>query len=53
MVILFLILSLLLCACGQANVTPTGETQEFTDSTGRTVTLPANITKIAISGPLS
>ena len=50
---LFLVLSLLLCACGQANITPAGETQEFTDSTGRTATLPASITKIAISGPLS
>ncbi len=28
-------------------------TREFTDSTGRTVTVPATITKIAISGPLS
>ena len=28
-------------------------TREFTDSTGRTVTIPATITKIAISGPLS
>ena len=28
-------------------------TQEFTDSTGRTVTLPANITRIAITGPLT
>lgn len=28
-------------------------TREFTDSTGRTVTVPAEITKIAISGPLS
>ena len=28
-------------------------TQEFTDSLGRTVTLPAEITSIAISGPLS
>ena len=44
MVILFLILSLLLCACGQAGVTPSVETREFTDSTGRTVTLPASIT---------
>ena len=51
--ILFLVLSLLLCSCGQANVNTAEETQEFTDSTGRTVTLPANITKIAISGPLS
>ena len=52
-IILFLILSLLLCACGPASTNPAGETQEFTDSTGRTVTLPASITKIAISGPLS
>lgn len=28
-------------------------TQEFTDSTGRTVTLPTTITRVAISGPLS
>lgn len=52
-IVLFLILSLLLCACGPANGNPTVETQEFTDSTGRTVTLPSSITKIAISGPLS
>ena len=52
-IILFLILSLLLCGCNQAGAKTAGKTQEFTDSTGRTVTLPANITKIAISGPLS
>ena len=52
-IILFLVLSLLLWGCGPAGVTPVGETREFTDSTGRTVTLPASITKIAISGPLS
>ena len=52
-IILFLILSLLLCACGQSGAVPTGQTREFTDSTGRTVTLPEDITKIAISGPLS
>ena len=52
-IVLFLILALLLCGCGQANVNTAEETQGFTDSTGRTVTLPANITKIAISGPLS
>lgn len=51
--ILFLVLSLLLCSCGQANVNTAEETQEFTDSTGRTVSLPAKITRIAISGPLS
>ena len=52
-VILVLILSLLLCSCGQGGTNTTAETQEFTDSTGRTVTLPGTITKIAISGPLS
>ena len=50
---LFLILSLLLCGCASAGVNAAGDTREFTDSTGRTVTLPATITKIAISGPLS
>lgn len=29
------------------------ETREFTDSAGRTVTVPAEITSIAVSGPLS
>ena len=52
-IILFLILSLLLCGCGQANVNTAEETQEFTDSTGRTVSLPAKITRIAVTGPLS
>ena len=52
-IILFLVLSLLLCGCGQSGAAPTGQTREFTDSTGRTVTLPEDITKIAISGPLS
>ena len=52
-----LILCLTLTACGQTNsVSPAQEqpaTREFTDSTGRTVTVPAEITRIAISGPLS
>ncbi len=50
----------LLTACGSQSPTqppaPTETepaTREFTDSTGRTVTIPAEITKIAISGPLS
>ena len=34
-----------------AETTP--ETREFTDSTGRTVTIPYKITSLAISGPLS
>ena len=53
LVIMLLVLSMLLCGCGRGNVATAGETQEFTDSTGRTVTLPATITKIAITGPLS
>lgn len=31
----------------------TAETVEFTDSVGRTVTVPANITKVAVSGPMA
>lgn len=31
----------------------TPETREFTDSTGRTVTIPYTVTKIAVSGPLT
>ena len=50
---LVLVLSLLLIGCGQSAPAGTGGTQEFTDSLGRTVSVPAEITKIAISGPLS
>lgn len=50
---LMLILVLLLCGCNPGSDAPKTETVEFTDSLGRTVTVPANITKIAISGPLS
>ncbi len=32
---------------------PAPETREFTDSTGRTVTVPYAVTKIAVSGPLT
>lgn len=32
---------------------PASETREFTDSTGRTVSLPQEVTKIAVSGPLT
>lgn len=38
---------------GDAAETPTPETREFTDSTGRTVTVPYEVTKVAISGPLT
>lgn len=54
---IFLILLLVLTGCGSPAKAPESDTletlREFTDSTGRTVTLPAEITKIAISGPLS
>ncbi len=43
----------LLCGCGDAAAPEKNATREFTDSTGRTVTVPETITKIAISGPLS
>ena len=44
---------LTLAACGGTAAPASGNTREFTDSTGRTVTVPARITKIAITGPLS
>lgn len=50
---LLLVLSVLLCGCAAGSAQATGKTREFTDSTGRTVTLPETVTKIAISGPLS
>lgn len=53
MVCLLLVLSFLLMGCGVSGATDPVETREFTDSLGRTVTIPAKITKIAISGPLS
>ena len=63
-VCVFLIVCLLLTGCaGKTVPAPTPEapqeapeesgTREFTDSTGRTLTIPAEVTKIAVSGPLS
>ncbi len=49
----FLILTILLSGCAGAAEPPKEQTRQFTDSTGRTVTIPDEITKIAISGPLS
>lgn len=46
-------LSLLVGCAGHDSAASTPQTREFTDSTGRTVTVPSVITKIAISGPLS
>jgi iron complex transport system substrate-binding protein len=52
--VLLMIVLLLLVGCGQKQNTMVQErTAEFTDSLGRTVTVPEKITKIAISGPLS
>ena len=51
--LLAFIILLTLAACGSSAVPVSGKTQEFTDSTGRTVTIPAEITQIAITGPLS
>ncbi len=52
-----MIAMLAMTGCGQNNdPTPAPEeptTRTFTDSLGREVTLPANLTKIAISGPLA
>ena len=51
---LILVLSLVLCGCGQSSAPDSAEaTTGFEDSTGRIVTVPGEITKIAITGPLS
>ena len=53
-IILLLVACIMLSACSQ-NATLGAKTAErtFTDSTGRSVTVPSEITKIAITGPLS
>lgn len=51
-----MIATLALTGCGQNNdptPDPAPATRTFTDSLGREVTLPANLSKIAISGPLA
>lgn len=50
---LVLVLTILLIGCGRTSPAGSVGTREFTDSLGRTLTVPAEITKIAISGPLS
>ena len=51
---LLLSILMLLTACGSVTEQSiVSEAREFTDSLGRTVTLPEKITKIAITGPLS
>ena len=51
-----MIATLALTGCGQNNdppLDPDPTTRTFTDSLGREVTLPTNLSKIAISGPLA
>lgn len=51
---LIMIVCLLLSGCStKAPEAETAATQEFTDSLGRTVTLPSEVSSIAITGPLS
>ena len=58
--LLALVMTLSLAACGSQANTPAedendtaAETRVFTDSTGREVTVPTQIDKVAISGPLA
>ena len=51
--LLALVILLTSTACGSAAVPDPVKAQEYTDSTGRIVAIPAEITKIAITGPLS
>ena len=48
-----LILALLLCGCAGSSEEALQPTGAFVDSTGRTVTVPAKIERIAVTGPLS
>ena len=52
MLCIVLSLCLLLCGCGQEGSSAAGS-REFTDSTGRSVTIPETVTRIAVTGPLS
>lgn len=56
--VLALVMTLSLAACGSQPTPPAEEdtaaqTRVFTDSTGREVTVPAQIDKVAVSGPLA
>ena len=48
-------LLLALCACGEApgDSTPPEELVKYTDDTGRTVELPKEITRVAVTGPMT
>lgn len=52
-VCLLLILSVLLCGCAGYTEDAPQPTGAFVDSTGRSVTIPAKIERIAVTGPLS
>ena len=52
-VLLLAMLSAIFAGVGFAETGVTGESREFTDDTGRTVTVPAKIDRIAVSGPLT
>lgn len=53
LIALFLLL-LLLCGCAAVPQQPeAADTRSFTDDCGRTVTVPAEITRIAVTGPLT
>ena len=54
-IVFLLVFCVTLSACGRAGNAPEDEAavHAFTDSTGRTVSLPAEIRRIAVSGPLS
>lgn len=51
--LLTLVMALSLCACGAKQQKVVPESVEFTDSLGRTVTVPGDIQKVAVSGPLT
>lgn len=51
--LLALTMLLSLSACGTQTAAPASETRTFTDSCGRTVEVPAQITKVAVSGTMA
>ena len=54
MIVWLLVLLMILSGCGSlSDVSKQKNAVEFTDSLGRTVTVPETITRIAVSGPLS